>query len=120
LNNAAQRGEPVSIPDVAASFQAAVVDVLVMKTLAAAQHTGVEQLVLAGGVAANSSLKATLASQAGEQGLKLFYPPPVLCTDNAAMIACRAYYQHLAGDYADLNLNAIPSLKFGRIGCGQQ
>lgn len=113
LNSAAQRGETVSIPDVAASFQAAVVDVLITKTLAAAEHAGVNQIVLAGGVAANSSLKTELALAAGKQGLTLFYPPPVLCTDNAAMIACRAYYQYLAGDFADLNLNAIPSLKLG-------
>ncbi|MDF2876617.1 MAG: tsaD 1 [Sporomusa sp.] len=113
LNSAAQRGEAVSIPDVAASFQAAVVDVLVMKTLAAAEHAGVTKIVLAGGVAANSSLKAELTVQAGNRGLAVFYPPPVLCTDNAAMIACRAHYQYLAGDFADLNLNAVPSLKLG-------
>lgn len=114
LNSAAQRNETVSIPDVAACFQAAVVDVLVMKALAAAEHAGVSQLVLAGGVAANSSLKAELTAAAAKQGLTLFYPQPVLCTDNAAMIACRAYYQYTAGDFADLNLNAVPALKLGR------
>ncbi len=113
LNSASQRGETVSIPDVAASFQAAVVDVLVMKAMAAAEHAGVSQIVLAGGVAANSSLQAELTAQANKRGLKLFYPPSVLCTDNAAMIACRAYYQYLAGDFANLNLNAVPSLKLG-------
>ena len=113
LNSAKQREEAISIPDVAASFQAAVVDVLVRKTIDAAGYTGVSQIVLAGGVAANSSLKAKLAAAADKQGLALFYPPSVLCTDNAAMIACRAYYQSLAGDFADLNLNAVPALKLG-------
>lgn len=113
LNSASQRGEMVNIPDVAASFQAAVVDVLVMKALAAAEQTGVNQIVLAGGVAANSSLQAELTIETDKRGLKLFYPPSVLCTDNAAMIACRAYYQYLVGDFADLNLNAVPSLKLG-------
>lgn len=113
LNSAAQRGETVSIPDVAASFQAAVVDVLVMKTLAAADQAGVDNIVLAGGVAANSALQAELTVQAKSRGLAVFYPPPVLCTDNAAMIACRAHYQYLAGDFSDLNLNAVPSLTLG-------
>ncbi|SDF11669.1 tRNA (adenosine(37)-N6)-threonylcarbamoyltransferase complex transferase subunit TsaD [Sporomusa acidovorans] len=114
LNSAAQRGETVNIPDVAASFQAAVVDVLVMKAILAADYVGVKQLVLAGGVAANSSLKKELTAAAHKHGLTLFYPPPVLCTDNAAMIACRAYYQFLVNDFADLNLNAVPALKLGR------
>ena len=113
LNSAAQRGEAVSIPDVAASFQAAVVDVLVMKALAAAEQAGVDKIVLAGGVAANSSLQAELTAQAKSRGLAVFYPSPVLCTDNAAMIACRAHYQYLAGDFSDLNLNAVPSLTLG-------
>lgn len=120
LHTAAQRKEEVSIPDVAASFQAAVVDVLVMKAIAAAKHVGVNQLVLAGGVAANSYLKAELAAATAEQGLAFFYPPPVLCTDNAAMIACRAYYQYVVGDFADLNLNAVPALTLGHSRCGKQ
>jgi len=119
LNSAAQRGEAVNTPDVAASFQAAIVDVLVMKTLAAAKQTGVRQIVLAGGVAANSSLQAELTAAADKQELTVFYPSPVLCTDNAAMIASRAYYQYLAGDFVGLNLNAAPSLKLGQRICGQ-
>lgn len=113
LNSASQRGETVNVADVAASFQAAVVDVLVQKALAAAEYTGVNKIVLAGGVAANSSLQAELANAAEKQEIAIFYPPSVLCTDNAAMIACRAYYQYLVGDFADLNLNAVPSLKLG-------
>ncbi len=113
LNSAAQRGEEVSHADVAASFQAAVVDVLVSKALQAANKCAVKQIVLAGGVAANSGLKAKLEQECKQAGMKLFYPDNILCTDNAAMIACRAYYQHLGGKYADFHLNALPSLKLG-------
>ncbi len=114
LNNASQRDEEINYADVAASFQAAVTDVLVAKTLQAADNYCAGQVVLAGGVAANSRLKEQLSASCKDAGLKLFYPQPVLCTDNAAMIACRAYYQYLAGRFADLHLNAVPSLKFGQ------
>ena len=113
LHSAAQRGEEVNNADVAASFQAAVVDVLVSKALQAANKCGVQKIELAGGVAANSELKLKLQQQCQQAEIGLYYPETILCTDNAAMIACRAYYQHLIGNYADLHLNAIPSLKLG-------
>ncbi|VBB05826.1 trna n6-adenosine threonylcarbamoyltransferase tsad [Lucifera butyrica] len=113
INSARQRQEDLSPEDVAASFQAAVVDVLVAKTMQAVKDCNVEQVVLAGGVAANSSLQEELNKSTRLAGIRLYYPSPVLCTDNAAMIACRAYYQFLAGQYADLHLNAVPSLKLG-------
>lgn len=113
LNSALQRGEEVNYPDVAASFQAAVVDVLVSKALQAANKCGVKKIVLAGGVAANSGLKGKLQNECTRAGISLYYPELVLCTDNAAMIACRAHYQHLVGQHSDLHLNAIPSLKLG-------
>lgn len=116
LNSAEQKGEEINHADVAASFQAAVVDVLVSKALQAADKCGVKQVVLAGGVAANSGLKGKLAKECTKQGISLYSPELILCTDNAAMIACRAYYQHLNGNYADLHLNAVPSLKLGS-GC---
>ncbi|MDR3566060.1 MAG: tRNA (adenosine(37)-N6)-threonylcarbamoyltransferase complex transferase subunit TsaD [Negativicutes bacterium] len=114
LNNARQRGDGVSDADVAASFQAAVVDALVAKTVQAALQSGVDKVVVAGGVAANSRLRSELGASCAAKGLALFFPPPLLCTDNAAMIACRAYYQYLAGDFATLRLNAIPALKLGK------
>lgn len=114
LNSAAQRGQDVSLPDVAASFQSAVVDVLVDKTMNAAACCGTNQIVLAGGVAANSRLQRQLEVACNLQGVRLYYPSPVLCTDNAAMIGCRAYYKAQAGKYADLRLNAVPSLKLGQ------
>ena len=113
LHSADQRGEEVNHADVAASFQAAVVDVLVSKVLQAAHKCAVKQIVIAGGVAANSGLKLKLKEQCEQANLTLYYPDVILCTDNAAMIACRAYYQHRIGRYADLHLNAIPSLKLG-------
>jgi len=113
LNVARQRGEQVNEADVAASFQAAVVDVLVTKTVQAAEAAGINRLVLAGGVAANSRLRSELAASCAERGMTLHCPPLVYCTDNAAMIACRAYYQHLSGDWAGLNLNAVPALRWG-------
>lgn len=113
LNNAKQREEEVNLPDVAASFQAAVVEVLVDKAVRAALECGVETLVLAGGVAANSYLQRELLATTQKAGLKLFYPPLILCTDNAAMIASRAYYKHLTGKSDNLHLNAVPSLNLG-------
>lgn len=113
LNSAAQKQAEVNTADVAASFQAAVVDVLADKALQAAALCNVNKIVLAGGVAANSALKARLEEECRQAGFSLYYPNHILCTDNAAMIACRAYYQYIAGDFADLHLNARPSLKLG-------
>ncbi|MBC7806390.1 MAG: tRNA (adenosine(37)-N6)-threonylcarbamoyltransferase complex transferase subunit TsaD [Akkermansiaceae bacterium] len=99
-----------SIPDLAASFQEAVVDVLVRKTVAAAQDTGVERVFLAGGVAANARLRERMEVACGTAGLRLFYPPPALCTDNGAMIAAAGFFYHESGrGQSDLALTAVPS-----------
>lgn len=111
LNNSQQKGMEINKADVAASFQLAVTDVLVDKAIKAANEASVDTLVLAGGVAANSSLELRMRNKTIENNLKFYYPSPILCTDNAAMIACRAYYQSLAGNYTDLHLNAVPGLK---------
>lgn len=113
LNSAVQKGEPVVLPDVAASFQASIVSVLVSKTLQAAQKAAVDTVVVAGGVAANGELKHELRLACEQANLRFFAPPLALCTDNAAMIACRAHYKLIAGQVADLTLNAVPSLKLG-------
>ncbi|MGI6491077.1 MAG: tRNA (adenosine(37)-N6)-threonylcarbamoyltransferase complex transferase subunit TsaD [Pelotomaculum sp.] len=113
LHRAEQRGEEVDKADLAASFQEAVVDVLVDKTFAAAKDLGVSTILLAGGVAANSRLRAAFAARAGQGDYRLVIPPPILCTDNAAMIACAAYYRFLKGAAAPLTLNAVPDLKLG-------
>ena len=113
LHTASQRKEPVNAADVAASFQVAVVDVLVQKALQAVRQCGGSKLVLAGGVAANGFLRRALQERCSAADIEFYYPDSILCTDNAAMIGCRAYYQLLSGDIADLSLNAIPGLPLG-------
>ena len=110
LNTAQMKGEEINKADVAASFQKAVIDSLIDKTIDAAEKFKLTKIVLAGGVAANSSLEENLRAGCKSHGLEFFYPTKILCTDNAAMIACRGYYQSLVGDFAKNNLNAIPNL----------
>ncbi|MFH2007293.1 MAG: tRNA (adenosine(37)-N6)-threonylcarbamoyltransferase complex transferase subunit TsaD [bacterium] len=95
-----------ALADLCASFQEAVVEVLVTRARRATRATGLGQLVVAGGVAANSRLRAALELMAREQGTELFIPPPVLCTDNAAMVAVAGHRQLACGVFADLGLNA--------------
>jgi len=110
LNERKMKGEKINTANVAASFERAVVDVLVIKSFEALEETGLDTLVLAGGVAANSSLQRELKNAADKIGVRFFCPTPDLCTDNAAMIGCRGFYQAAAGKFADLDLNAAPSL----------
>lgn len=113
LNQLRQRGEEPNRADVAASLQRAVVDALVERALAAAELTGARELALAGGVAANTELRGTLTARAAAQGIRVLVPPPVLCTDNAAMVACAGYW-YLAQDLtAPLSLNAFANLPLG-------
>lgn len=96
--------------DLAASFQRAVTDALATKTLRAAQAKGVRQVIMAGGVASNGALRRALREVLEPEGIRLGYPAPILCTDNAAMIAAAGHYLYEAGVRHDLGLNAIPSL----------
>ncbi|AOT69988.1 tRNA (adenosine(37)-N6)-threonylcarbamoyltransferase complex transferase subunit TsaD [Geosporobacter ferrireducens] len=113
LNGEKQKGNPIVVENVAAGFQQAVIEVLVYKTIEAAKRKKTDTIVLAGGVAANSGLRRMLTEEGKKQGLKVKYPSLTLCTDNAAMIGCAAYYDYLAGHAADLYLNAVPNLKLG-------
>ena len=110
LNTEGQAGRQISVPDVAASFQAAVMEVIVKKAIEAAMDRKQEKLVLAGGVAANSKLRQDLQKECDRHGIRLYVPDPVLCTDNAAMIACAAYYKYQKQGADDLYLDAYPSL----------
>lgn len=110
LHNAKQRGEVVNFADVAASFQEAVVDILVQKALAAAKEKSTNTVILSGGVAANSRLRQLLREKGEEEGIQVYYPDLVYCTDNAAMIAGAAHFAYHRGDFADLELNAVANL----------
>lgn len=110
LHNAEQKGEKVNAADVAASFQEAVVDVLSEHLISCAKECGVEKIALAGGVAANLPLRERISKRAEEEGFVFQYPRFSLCTDNAAMIGCAAYYAYQRGKVADMSLNAIPNL----------
>lgn len=102
-----QNNEEVPVEDVAASFQYCVCDVLATRLIDVAKAEGVKDVCLAGGVAANLKLRELAEKYAEENGIKLHYPPLVLCTDNAAMIAARGYYEYKKGNFAKSDLNAV-------------
>ena len=99
--------------DLCASFQAAVLDQLVRKTMAALEMARVKTLVVAGGVACNRGLRAALQQKCEAVGVRLAIPAPRRCSDNAAMIAAAGYYRLIKGERADLKLNATASLRLG-------
>lgn len=113
INHAKMTGEEIHVPDLVASFQSSVVDSLVSRTVAAAKEYGYKQVAIAGGVASNTALRAEMERACKRAGLKCCYPPPVLCTDNAAMIGAAAYYEYRNGNIVGWDLNAIPNLKLG-------
>ncbi len=110
LHNAEQRGETVSIPDLAASYRRAVVDCLLRNFLLAAEKTGAKKLVTAGGVSANSLLRRELKRICAERGLLFYCPELSLCGDNGAMVAAQGYYEFSAGHVAGMDLNARAEL----------
>ncbi len=119
-NSMRMKNESINVADVAASFQEAVVDVLVSKTMDAAKRFGVDTIAMAGGVASNSRLRELMGQECQKNGLKFLYPPSILCTDNGAMIACAGYYKFLKNQLSDYTLNAEPNLRFENFAGGHK
>lgn len=110
IHNARQKGEELDIPSLCASFSLAVSDMLVPRAMQALEQTGYRKLAIAGGVAANSRIRADLQRKAGKLGAELYMPPLKLCGDNGAMIGAQAYYEYLAGVTAGQDLNAFATM----------
>lgn len=113
LNGCQMKGIEIVQEDVAASFQQAVIDVLVGNAQKALEWTGIKKFAIAGGVASNTTLREAMEELCTRYGIAFYHPSPILCTDNAAMIGAAAYYDYLAERFAGLDLNAIPNLKLG-------
>ena len=106
IHNASQKGEELNLHDLAASFAAAVSDSLIPRVMEANARLGYNKIAVAGGVAANSRIRADLEGACAKAGARLWLPPLSLCGDNAAMIGCQGYYEYLAGHTAGWELNA--------------
>lgn len=113
LNSCEMKGIAICQADVAASFQKAVVDVLVEHSMHAVAESGMKKFAIAGGVASNSALRSALEKECQKQGVTFYHPSPILCTDNAAMIGAAAYYEYQKGVRHGYDLNAVPNLKLG-------
>lgn len=113
INHAKMTGQEIHVPDLVASFQNAVVDALVSRTVAAAKEYGYDKVAIAGGVASNSALRAEMKKACRKAHLSFYHPSPIFCTDNAAMIGVAGYYEYRKGVRHGLDLNAIPNLRLG-------
>ena len=114
IHNSEQKGEELDLPGLAASFSAAVSDSLIPRVMEAVSMTGCKRVAAAGGVAANSRIRADLERACAQNGCKLWLPDLKLCGDNAAMIGCQGYYEYLAGNTAGMELNAYATRDIGR------
>lgn len=113
INHARMTGEEINVPDLAASFQNAVVESLVSRAIMAAKEYGYDKLAIAGGVASNSALREGMRTACEKEGIRFYHPSPIYCTDNAAMIGTAAYYEYKKGARSGWDLNAVPNLKLG-------
>ncbi len=113
INREQMAGRQVNPNDLAASFQRAVVDVLVDHGMRSVEEYKADRFAIAGGVASNGSIRSAIAAACKARGVEFFCPAPILCTDNAAMIGAAAYYEYMAGRRDGWDLNAVPNLKLG-------
>ncbi len=113
LNSMEMKGKKISQANVAASFQQAVVDVLVSHSMTALAEYKFDKFAIAGGVASNSHLRDAFVKACDEKGIKFYKPSPIFCTDNAAMIGVAGYYEYMKGMRSGWDLNAVPNLKLG-------
>jgi len=113
LNGCQMKGEAVCEADVAASFQKAVIDVLVEHGIHAVKKYGYNKFAIAGGVASNSSLRQAFEAECEKRNIEFYHPSPIFCTDNAAMIGVAGYYEYIKGVRSGLELNAVPNLRLG-------
>lgn len=113
LNSCEMKGIEINRADVAASFQKAVIDVLVEHAMEALKEYGFDKFAIAGGVASNSSLRAAFQTECEKRNIEFYNPSPIYCTDNAAMIGVAGYYEYIKGARSGFDLNAVPNLKLG-------
>ena len=113
LNSCQMKGEEICQADVAASFQKAVIEVLVGHAMQAVEQYGYDKFAIAGGVASNSSLREAFEKECKERGIRFYHPSPIFCTDNAAMIGVAGYYEYKKGIRSGYDLNAVPNLRLG-------
>lgn len=113
LNGCRMKGQEICQEDVAASFQKAVIEVLVEHAMHAVSEYGYHKFAIAGGVASNSGLRAAFEKECAGRGIEFYHPSPIYCTDNAAMIGTAAYYEYKKGIRSGMDLNAVPNLKLG-------
>ena len=113
INGCKMKGESFDPADIAASFQKAVVEVLVEKSMHAAEDYSMRKFAIAGGVASNTALRTDMEAACAKRGIQFYHPSPIYCTDNAAMIGAAGFYEYLAGTRHGWDLNAVPNLKLG-------
>ena len=113
INGCKMKQQEINEADIAASFQKAVIDVLVEHAVHAAKEYRIDKFAIAGGVASNQTLREAMEKACKERGIQFYHPSPIFCTDNAAMIGSAAYYEYLQGRRDGWDLNAVPNLKLG-------
>ena len=113
INGCKMKRQEINEADIVASFQKAVIDVLVEHAVHAAKEYRIDKFAIAGGVASNQTLREAMEKACKERGIQFYHPSPIFCTDNAAMIGSAAYYEYLQGRRDGWDLNAVPNLKLG-------